>query len=207
MPTILSDNALTTVDNIKARIPNLDDDKFDDLLKSIINGVSDFIVTFCGRKFIATTYENELHDGRTRTGACKTAIRLKNFPITKITKGEYKTGADSWVEFAPTEIVVDYEAGIIETVNATVPYGYRNIRVTYTAGYVKEIDPQNQDTQILLPYDIIDAATKLCVREFKRREHVGKSSESIAGDSVNWIDGLDQTILMVLQKYQNIEFA
>ncbi len=195
--------ALTTKEKVKARLTNVSGVTHDDLIDDLIDGVTDFIETFCDRRFKRTTYTQELYDGRNDGGFSKSTIRLKNYPIVTLTALQYKTGTSSWNDFLTTEYVVDYNSGFIEYVDGVFPNGYRNIRATYDAGYTIDfVTPAN----MTLPRDVINAATELVIRAFKRREHIGKTSQTSGGDTTSWLDTVDATVMMTLQKYRKLEF-
>lgn len=195
--------ALTTKAKVKARLTNVTNTDFDALIDELIESVTDWIESFCNRRFKQTTYTQELYDGRNPSGGSKSTLRLKNFPVGTVTAFQYKVGASTWNDFLSTEYVVDYDAGVIEYVNGSFPIGYRNLRVTYSAGYVIDFGTEGNMT---LPRDLINAATELTIRAFKKREHVGKSSQTTGGDAITWLNEVDATILLTLQKYQKLEF-
>lgn len=198
--------ALTTATKVKARLPNLTGvSTFDSLITELIDDVTDFIEKFCGRRFKKTTYTQEIYDGYSSSRGLKETLRLKNFPITTavgVTSFQYQTGTSTWADFQSTDYIVDYDAGILQMLNGKFPEGFRNIRVTYEAGYTIDFTTEANHT---LPRDIENLATKLVIREFKRREHIGKSSETIGSDTVQWLNVFDHDIALTLAKYQKLE--
>jgi hypothetical protein len=203
MPTLAY--ALTTLDRVKMRLSNVPSD-WDSLFESLINEVTDFIEGQCGRRFGKTTYPNEIYNGYNTNEQLRTKLFVKNYPIKTITSFQYKTATnpDVWANFSATDYIVDYANGIIRMVNGYLPGGWGNIRLTYDAGYV--IDWKTAANHEL-PFDLTMAANRMVIKEFKRKESAGRSSESIGGDNISWIEDIDADILRVINKYQKLDFS
>jgi hypothetical protein len=106
------------------------------VLESLINSVTDFIETYCGRRFMKTTYSNELYSSERAE-----SLNLKNFPIstTDPLTLEVRTSTaneDNWETVDSRYFHIDYEFGILYSAGgnkfARTIHGYR---VSYTAGF------------------------------------------------------------------------
>ncbi len=201
------DFALTTKEKVKSRIPELDENTdLDSMIEDMINECSAWIESFCERKFLETTYTNELYDGVGAGRNLKPSLLLKNFPVLvdSISSFQYQLSSTEWESFMVTSYVVDYASGIIRMTNGFLPAGWRNIRVTYTAGYKINFEDESEDHN--LPYDIVQACTKLVIREMKRRQTIGVGQQTTGDNTVSYLDHVDKDILQTLEKYKKTEF-
>lgn len=89
---------------------------------------------------------------------------------------------------------------------AGLPVGHRNIKVSYIAGYKIDFSHETDITKHNLPFDISNLAERMAVKEFKRREDVGKSGETIGDATVNYFDHLEEEDKATLAKYKRIIF-
>jgi hypothetical protein len=129
-------NALTTTSRVKDRL-KLTTTEFDTLIANLIIGVTARMETMCGRLFTLGTYTHELHDGSDFYGTIRTMLITKNAPVASVATIEYKAGTNTtpnWTEIDNDYYDVDLDAGIIH-LSTALPYGKRNIRITYTAGW------------------------------------------------------------------------
>jgi hypothetical protein len=79
--------------------------------------------------------------------------------------------------------------------------------MSYVAGYKIDFVNETDPTKHNLPFDISNLAERLAVKQFKRREEVGKSGESVGDTTINWLDHLEEEDTAVLEKYKRIIFA
>lgn len=201
--------ALTTLAKVKSRL-NFSVTTFDTVLESLISAMTDWIEDYCDRRFKETVYINEVYDGGNLDGLRKRWLILKNCPVSgSLTAFSYMAGVPStpyWTAFLRDDYDLNSDAGIIKLFSV-LPNGFRNIRVTYTAGYkidwIAEADP----TKHTLPFDISNVVERLVIKEFKRREAVGKAQESSGDASITWRDGLEKEDQEVLEKYRRIIFV
>ncbi len=198
--------ALTTLARVKTNLPNLSGSDIDTLLENLIDAATDFIESLCERRFKETDYSEELYDGYNDSGAGKNTIRLNQFPIDsgETFLIEYKSGESTWVSLASTDYIINHNTGVIRFAGGGAwPGGYRNIRVTYTAGYVIDFATPANNT---LPYDLARICDELVVRKFKRREHIGKTAINTGGDNVGLLNEMDAEITTVIGRHQKLEF-
>lgn len=195
MPTLL-----TTKERVKQRIDLQDTASRDDLLDALIYAVSSFIESHCSRTFGENTYTDELYDGMQIDGTPKKMLILNNAPIKTLTKYEYRGGLrtnPTWFEFQADSYEILKDRGILMN-DGDLPKDYRNIRVTYDAGYKVDFDNFDDSSKHELPFDLSDLAERLVVRQFKRREMQGFSSTQQQQSSIelkNQVDPMDKEIL------------
>lgn len=205
-------HALTNLDRVKSRL-GISETGFDILLEIIINSITDWIEGQCGgRRFLEKTYTNEIHDGskpaQIEEGK-KRFLILKHAPVTALTSFQYNGGtisSPSWTNFSTEEYQLLDKEGMIYILG-TLPRGFRNIRVSYTAGYKIDFSQETDVTKHTLPFDVSNLAERLAVKEFKKREEVGKSGETIGDATINWFDHLEEEDKAVLGRYRRIIFG
>jgi len=94
-----------------------------------------------------------------------------------------------WVELEPSRYVTYRQGGIVH-LYGKFPTGLRqNIKVTYNGGYDEA------------PADIAMVATELVARLFEKRKAQGKSSESLGGARIDWVDELTKEQKLILDNY------
>lgn len=201
MAEIIYTKALTTVARIKDRL-GLTNTNNDTLLLRVINGVTDQIEGYCGRKFLRATY-TEIRS--IQPGEIAFLV-LKNAPVASITSFEYNSGliaSPTWSAF-PSEsyaLSEDGESGIIE-LTQILPNGIPNsVRVVYVAGYLIDWSNAGASTHTL-PADLTEVAEQLVTRYFKRRENEGKQNESFNGASISYLTDLTEEQKEVLNRYK-----
>lgn len=193
----LADNALTTVENVKAyKSPWSFGSTFDSLLELLINSISEMYEQEMGDRTILDSGEDitELYDGDfDHTGRCK--IFVRQWPIISIAKIEYKSGSlgvPTWTEFQDNDYTYDEEAGIIyftASLSSILP-NRKNIRITYRGGYSS------------VPKDLELACIKSVAKEFDKRNSQGATQESEGGGSVTWNEELDPSAKKIVVKYR-----
>ena len=92
--------ALTNSDRVKSLL-GITGTAFNTVIDIIISGVTDLIEGECGgRRFLRTTYTNEVHTIRNRN---QRYLPVKHAPIGTVTGVQYRTGLKSspdWTNFA-----------------------------------------------------------------------------------------------------------
>lgn len=200
--------ALTTKERVKARI-EMTASALDDVIETWIATATDFIEHSCGgRRFKETTYTNEVYDG---SGLYSNPTKnnfliLRNTPIATVSKIEYKTGLNSnpsWVEYS----VNDYDVMPNGAIRISLPEGYQNVRVTYTAGYKIDFANQYNTANHTLPFDLSNLAEKMVIKLLKKRESEGKSQETLRDSTINWGSFIDSEDQVVINTYKRIYIA
>lgn len=203
--------AITNETRIKNRLGlSQTDATRDAVIKSMIYSITDFLEHSCGgRRFKRQTISNEVYDGSPLNGSVHQFIILKNAPLVEgqsITL-EQKSGSYgnySWVDITSSIKDVDYLNGIIYF---TVPIGFQNIRISYTAGYLIDFDNSYTDTAHSLPYDINDLAERLIVKLFKKRDSEGRTQESFNNSSISWGALLEEHDKEIIANYTRRNFV
>ena len=205
------DWALTTLERVKTRL-GMKETGFDILIEQLINSITDWIEGECsGRRFKETAYTNEIHDGSRPVGideGKKKYLIFKHAPVSEVTSFQYNGGtisSPSWTNFIADDYQLLDKEGMIY-VSGGLPRGFRNIRITYKAGYKIDFSSETDTTKHALPFDISNLAERLTVKEFKRREEVGKSGESVGDATINWFDHLEEEDKAVVARYRRIIF-
>lgn len=173
--------ALTTVSRVKARLEIASGTTtWDALLAELINGATDIIEQYVGRRLASATYTNQIYSMRQG----QRLLFLKAFPVTAISSFQYRIGTPdvpAWTDFLASEYYLD-ENGENGAIKIYFSLGGTNaVRITYTAGYTI-----NFSTGHTLPYSISDICERLVVHMFKKRTDEGKSNDTAAEASVTW---------------------
>ena len=159
-------HALTNETRLKERM-TITGTEFDDLLKSMSFSVTDFIESQCSGRRFKTTYTNEIYDGSIvgQEATQKKYLITKHAPIETISSIEYLTGSrtsPSWVAFTADDYVLVDKIYIFPF---RLPSGVRNIRITYTAGFLLDLTGDLYDDEVnTVPFELIDLAERLCVK-------------------------------------------
>lgn len=180
--------ALTTKERVKNRL-GITTTSFDGLLDAIIGATTDRIEQMAGRRFDQAVYTNELYDGSDIYGSELMILIVKNAPIIGTPVIQYKTGSNenpTWVTYTVEDYDSDDSAGLVY-MKGGLPQGKRNVRITYTGGYVIDFtgtyDIGGTHT---LPLDITEVCEKAVIRTFKKRDSEGRASESFQESSITW---------------------
>jgi hypothetical protein len=210
MPSeIIYSYSLTTLDRVKEKL-GLDKPGQDLVLGRIINSVTDWIENQCNRRFLRTTYTNELYSIR---GERETVLLLKNAPVVTLGNIQYRqgqVGSPTWTNYTANdfELVGDGSSGMVKFytyLNQGLVQGVNTVRVaSYTAGYL--IDFKNfGDTNLhTLPAEITELAEKLAIKWYTRRLTPGKSTENFNSNSITWSKELDPEDVETLKAHRRI---
>lgn len=105
-------------------------------LAALISGASNMVERYCKRAFTETLHTDELHDGDGST-----VLWLKNFPVASLTSIDTVESDGSEETCLGAEFRVDLLTGEVrpapdcDCTYCSFPYGYQNIKATYTAGW------------------------------------------------------------------------
>lgn len=193
-------HALTTVARVKARmdIP-VATTTWDALLGEMINGATDVIEAFCGRRFLTATYTDEVYS----PSEGRSIVYLRHWPVTTLTRVQYRAGTPdvpNWTTMLAGEYELKEDGRQGALVLYTRIHGINSLRVTYAAGYT--IDYAGNANS--LPFSVTEVCEKMVVHRFKKRTDEGKSSDTGADASVSWttddIPAIDQKVLRQFQR-------
>lgn len=201
--------ALTTKTRVKARL-GITVTSFDDLLDTMIAAVTNKIEQMAGRRFLATTYTNEVYDGVDAYDESLGILVANNAPILTLTSFQYKSGGNdnpTWNDFSVNDYDQNLRLGVLHMAGR-LPKGRQNIRLSYRAGYL--IDFTNTTTFYdeathTLPYDLTEVCEEAVVRLFKKREAEGRQQESFNESSVTWnADIFTKENLATINNYRRV---
>ncbi len=195
----LTSYALTTVARVKTRA-GISVSTFDTLLETLICAVTDWVESYCDRRFVLTQYTNEVYSGDGQR-----FVVLKQAPITELTSAQYRVGTPdnpTWTDFLASEyeIVGDGSSGMIRIYNSA-PHGTNNLRFTYKAGYTLNLTTITSNN---MPLDLVDLVEKIVVKSFKKRQSEGKSSETAGEAQVTWDKEMNKEDYLTLNRHKRV---
>jgi hypothetical protein len=206
---ILLPYALTSLDRVKDKLGN-DKPGQDLVLKRIINSVTDWIENQCNRRFLRTTYTNELYSIR---GERETVLLLKNAPVVTLGNIQYRqgqVGSPTWTNYTVNdfELVGDGSSGMVKFytfLNQGLVQGVNSVRVaSYQAGYLIDFTKMGDVSLHNLPAEISELAEKLVIKWYTRRQTPGKTSETFNASSITWSKELDPEDNETLKAHRRI---
>jgi uncharacterized phiE125 gp8 family phage protein len=167
----------------------------DDNIERLIDRMSAFAGSYCGRKFISASYTKE-YDGHDDT-----ILLLDQYPVTAVTSVKI----DSSREFEAASLVdaddydLDVDAGLIKLVGigqTLFPKGLGNIQVVYTAGYATNAVPHDLQHAVLL---MVTATYK---KDFQQKRS-GISSETVGDKTVTYeSEAIPKAAMKILDQYR-----
>lgn len=159
----LTAKGLTTVEKVQ-RYADIETGTNDELIKDLIDQVTDEVETGIGAKIIVVEYEDEVIDGW-----YSEYLSLKHRPVVTFTSlklNDVLVTASSYQVNLPAGLVVQVTDG------ATTSWtkGTRNFKATYTAGYAT------------IPGGLERIATRIVARalETSSKGRIGKSAEALS---------------------------
>jgi uncharacterized phiE125 gp8 family phage protein len=180
-------HALTTRTKVKSYL-GITDSSSDTIIDELINYSTDFIEGLCGRRFLSTTYTNEVYDAK---GTSR--VFLKNYPITTLSAVEYRAGTPStpnWVAYQVDNYLLYGKEGFIRFYSQ-LPFIQQGLRFTYTAGYLIDFTNEGNTTLHTLPFDIAMVATELVAKMHDNKKSQGVTSMTTEGQSVTFASAAD----------------
>jgi len=163
------------------------DTTLDTTLEGWIDKASESVERYLGNKVASQSVTSEIHDG---DGTDK--LYLKYFPVVQISTAttptsadilaavQYRTDVDSaWANLLDDadHVLYDDEWDYIQLESETFPVGWRNVKVSYKAGYST------------IPGDIWMVAVEMVAWWYRQSGHgdftLGKSSSSMSEAGVN----------------------
>lgn len=160
---------------------------FDTLLTDLAASVGAFIEGYCGRKFDNDDYV-EIYSGDGGR-----FLYLKNYPISAVTKIEYRNGPNSnpnWQELSSDDYYLIDSRSIAK--DSKFIEGFNNYRVTYSAGYEE------------LPAELLQVAIEMIAKKFNGRKSDGISDESAESASITWSRSLTEEQKIVLKRFKKV---
>ncbi len=184
---------LTTIASVKSLL-NITATTWDVILQSLVTSASDFINRYLNRDLLLTGSDvTEYFDGGFQT------LRLARYPVASITSISVRSGDynnPTWTPYsAATEFIQNPLTGEIHFAYP-LPSGKQNIRVLYKGGY---------NASGGIPTDLDFACQKFVAKEYLKRASQGVTNERIGEAGVNWMDGMDAELKMLLDPFRNID--
>lgn len=160
-------------------------------LNGYINRATAIIEAYCQRRFLSTTYTNELYSGNGSS-----YMMLRNYPVTSLAgvsamQGDFSN--PSWQSFDSGLFTLKSEGGVDRGItfsssfNGSFPVyggfynGVDNYLVTYTAGYAADA----------MPLDLQEACIEIVAWLFQRRRAIpGIKSETLGKYSYTLESGM-----------------
>ena len=198
--------ALTTKERVKAKI-DITVAGLDSVIDQMIASATSKIETMCGgRRFLETTYTNEIYDGSfmDKNSPSVPYLILKNAPVSTLTSLQYRSGtrtSPSWVDFPADNYEPMNARGIVKV---DLPSGFQNIRVTYTAGYKIDFTDEYNASKHTLPFEVSNLCEKMVIKMIKKRESEGKSQETLRDSTINWGSFIDNEDKDVITRYRRV---
>lgn len=198
--------ALTTKQKVKD-LMGITDTTSDAIIDSLINGITDFIESYCGhRRFLSTEY-TEVYDGRKQN-----KIFLNQYPVTEVTAVKYRSGLVSnptWVAYDANSYLPYLKEGYIHFY-ANLPEVPQGLQVEYTAGYLIDFTSEFDTDDHTLPFDITLVATELVAKQMNFRNAQGIESQTTEGQSITYspkLKDLSSDHKTILNRYKTTRYA
>ena len=194
----LKSNALITLDYAKEHlgIPS-GTTSVDSRVETIINAASGMIERYC-RRILVTQAHEQFSDGRGQN-----KLLLHEYPVASV----QNLYIDQDSVFSATTLIDtdDYaleKESVIVMLDRTLPRGYRNIKVEYTAGYGVAGDGN-------IPSDIEWACAELVSWFYNSTSNhrIGIISQGKQNENVTFEQTLPGNVKLFLEPYVRIEFA
>lgn len=184
-----TEKSLTTT-TLVAQHLNLKDGNGDilepEVLKIIINQVSGLIERYCNRKFLYSSYTEDIYD--------TDVVQVHALPIDRTVPVQIADEDGSYETY--TGKIEHSQAGIVKT-DKKVSVG----QIVYTGGYLIDFSQPNNTAFHTLPFEITGLATQLSARIYEKRFSEGKSNESVEGQSITWSQFLTSDDKALLDTY------
>jgi phage gp36-like protein len=192
MATLVS-YALTNLADVKESLglPGSDHTK-DNLIIRKVNAATDMIESFCGRRFLSTTYNNIEYDANNAL-----QLILNQRPITDFASLDIRDTSfdiNDWETVNPQLYFVDAAAAVID-LNFRAIGRWNRYRVTYTAGYDTVPNDLAEACASIAAYLTINARGEIGVIEKQEGQRRARYNDGIKGlkDLFSQL-GVDQTI-------------
>ena len=185
----MADGDLTTLDNVKAWLPDMASVTTSDaLLTRLITAASQAVCVYTGRASFEVQDYSELYDGRSRPW-----LVLRQWPAVAVTSVFVSCS------FQPANVTLEppLSGGGAQKLMLTdgyFPYGVSNVTVSYQAGYATT------------PLDVEQAVIELVGERFRARERIGLSAKTLGGQETTGftIKAFNDTIAALLQPYRRV---
>jgi len=187
------DIALVDVNEVKQYLQlDMDNVDTDQYIETLINEASQFIITYCDRKFITPSADyDEIFDGDgEKDHYCR------HYPLTAAISAIYYWDGDSWEERTAVKFTSDIDSGRVYYTDGNVFWkGKDEWKISYKYGW----------TLSNIPADLKYACCKLIAldkKQFEQGLH-GIASKSFIDHSVSYnFDNLPKRAMLILNYYK-----
>lgn len=192
--------AITTTAKVKLFL-GISSSSDDAVIDQIVNYVTDMIESYCGRRFLKTTYTNEVYDTNNQN-----RIFLKQLPVCALTTVEYRSGGvvnPTWNTYIAEGYLLYAKEGYVYFFSK-LPKVMQGLRFTYDAGFLIDFTTEGSATHTL-PLDITGVATQIAAAIHDRRKSQGVKMLMTEGQRVEFTDNVDDLMKQhsnILKKYQ-----
>ena len=144
----------------------------DEQYQYLIEAVSAKVEKYCNRTFDITSY-TEYYDGMYTP-----FIVLEQYPLVSVS-GVWLVDEKQDVSYTydMDYIIPDYDTGLIKN-NSNFPNGYKNVRISYTAGYSEIPD----DLKLAIVKMVINEAQNNSINSSMKSERLGDYSYTLKDD-------------------------
>ncbi len=180
---------LTTLDNVKAWLPDMASVTTSDaLLSRLITAASQAVCVYTGRLGFDVEAYSELYDGRARP-----FIMLRQWPALEVTS-VFVSAHYQPLTCALEPPVAGGGAQKLTLNGGFFPCGMSNVTVSYTAGYAST------------PPDVEQAVIELVGERFRARERIGLSAKTLGGQETTGFvtKAFNDTIAALLAPYRRV---
>lgn len=213
----LAANALTALATLKTEL-GITDSSLDSVLERLINGASDTIEKYCGRKFARATLTERVKGYGTEL------IHLERTPVESLTSITVDGTTVSASEYRLQDAdkggvwrrgLWPWTAGTDDSVSPHPRAGFEedSIVVVYVGGYALAANSRTPGTYVQ-PYDLEEACLQLAVHRYRSRgrnlglvgEAVGNASRQYQGSGEELSDqlGIPTPIAGILNGYRRM---
>lgn len=183
--------ALCTAAQIKTHL-GITSSIYDTLFAQLVTQVDSLVERLTGVKTgaAAVTITGEILNG---DGSRK--IRTNFWPILSVTALQYRNSNQDWSDYTDESLAtIEFDKDLIFPKYIVAGEGYRNIKLTYTCGYVTAS----------VPVDLNLAAILLCVELFNQRNTVGFTSQNVLNLQLSLNNEDQKFVKDILTKYKRI---
>ena len=154
------------------------------MLAQIIAGLTAAFEQYTRRVLVRQVDRVELHDGGRAIAGLLRALPVES--VTEVVEDANPVDFDAATALVDgTDFIVEPESGLVRRIPDGAKWlnGYRNVRVTYTGGFLAA-DATPMVGQAAMPEDLQEVATVQAVHFWKYRDQLGVSSISADGASL-----------------------
>ena len=209
MPTLDTNNSLTTLALTKEFVGSTGTTEFDSRLSGAINSASHRANSHTGRLLKSRSYD-QIYDGDgTRS------LILDHYPIRESSSSEIQayvvgsrdsyastTDFDSESQIEYKDIYVNHERGELRLTDNSFTLGRENVRVVYTAGY-STTTASTEASHI--PQDLQDGVHEMIAFQFEKQRQRAWITRSISHEdgSLSYFDNAPMTAYSALDAYKD----